>query len=199
MDVFTRPRFTICIFVLLAGLNVLTLSVIWLTREPAPPSSPPADRDSGQARHFLEKELGLSPDQIVRYEALQARYKKQGRILEEEIHELRRQMMDQLARPEPDFSLVDRLASGIGARQAEVDKATFLHIMEIKAICTPDQQVKLTGIFREVLRAIRPAGPPAGAGEPPRGRERPRRDPPPGGEEPPPPREAPPDRQRPPE
>lgn len=219
MDVFAQKRFTHWIILLLVLLNVLVLASFWLSRErpkPAPAPSSPAGTQS-TVKEFLQRELDLTPEQVTRYDALLAAHTARTKALEEEIHATRREMMDQLEKDQPDMALVDRLAAEIGAGQAALDKATFNHFLEIKAVCSPAQQARLNEIVREVLRALRPAGPPptrqgqprpdsdrpAGS-EPPPQNDRPQAQAPPPrdgqpAEAPPPRREGQPDRQPPPD
>ncbi len=164
MDIFFQKRFVAWLIIVLVVLNLSTLSIFLFTRGRGPQPPPPAGNDSNRVRDFLKRELNLTPDQVTRYQGLQAAHAQRTRTLEEEIHDCRRRMMDQLAVPQPDLALVERLAGEIGRRQAEVDKTTFYHFRDLQALCTADQRARLTEIFREVLRAIRPPGRP----EPPR-------------------------------
>ena len=55
-----------------------------------------------------------------------------------------------------DSTKIDALTKAIGERQAEIDRKTFSHFRELRALCTPDQREKLNQLFDEVLRMMSP-------------------------------------------
>ncbi len=138
-------------------LNLTTISLLWLGHPPkkGPPPS---------IHHFLEKELQLDQQQIAQIEALQETHRAEQRQNEQELREARKNLFQALAAKEVDDAVVIQLQSELLTKQEAMNQSMADHFLELKVICTPEQQQKLGEIF---IRALRPPPGPGHRGGPP--------------------------------
>jgi protein CpxP len=175
MNFFTKIRVTTWIIGLLVLLNVLTLGTIWFQQFRRPPAPPPLqDQRSENQQRFLERELGLTEQQSQQFQTLRKQFFLQSNAIMQAIHQLRKTMTDELFSSSPDTQKAQKLAEEIGAKQAEQERLSFNHFLELKAVCQPAQQEKFQALMRDLLEMMKPPellGPPGEArpGEPPRG------------------------------
>ncbi len=173
MDFIAKHKYSFLTIVLLVLLNVFSLSALWfqiLNRTPAPPPDRPGN-DLRSAQHFLERELLLTEDQIEEFGKLRSQYFSDSRNIVEEIHKLKREIMDELFLPSPDSSKVAGISENIGEKQAQLERLNFYHFLELKAICQPGQEEK----FRRLIRDLQDAARPRRNDPPPRSDQFPRR------------------------
>lgn len=176
MDVFTQRRFTVSVIVLLAVLNIGTLALLWLRAIPRPAPPAPAGPPSQQrppSSSVLKRELGLSDEQFEKYLEVREQNRNTADGIREEIHVLKRQMINELFKPEPDTLKVERTIQAIAEKQGALERATFDYLRSLKELCGEGQQDKLRRLLDEFFRSTNP--PPQGSGD----RPPPSRQPPP--------------------
>ena len=162
MDYFTNKRFVIWTIIILVILNLFTLSAFWFTRIfNILPIQPIAmhefhDINRNQGDKFMEKELNLSEEQKKKFEESREKHHNQSKALHEEIYVLKEQLIDELFSTEVDSSKIKTLSEEIGMKQTELEMQNNTHILELKSICNPDQQEKLSMLFNEMLKRSRP-------------------------------------------
>jgi len=185
MDIFIKKRFAAWAIGILATLNLIALGMIFLlmTRT-SQPSLPPGERGPNSIHFFLKRELDLSKDQMQEFKRLGDEHHRESDVLHEDIHRLKREMMEEMFASHPNSKKVDALAEEIGTREAQLQKQLFSHFMNLASVCNPEQRAKFEVLLHDVLDLTRPR-----ASEGPPG---PRRD------RSPPPRKKPPKRRKPP-
>jgi Spy/CpxP family protein refolding chaperone len=72
---------------------------------------------------------------------------------------LRNEMLEELAKPVSDSSYLKSLADSVGMLHSDLKKITSRYYLDIKNICTPEQQKQLELIFREVFSKDNQMGP----------------------------------------
>ena len=145
---------------ILLVLNIITITLLWLGR---PDHMMPPPQNMGR---FITNELGLSEEQAVQFKELQDQHRQQNQVAQSMARELRRALFQELAKSSPDTTRIQDLQNQLARQQAARNETLAAHFLELKAICTPEQQEKLGTIF---LRALRPPPPPGGRlGRPPR-------------------------------
>ena len=157
MDLFTTKRFSFWTIVLLIIFNIVTLSIIWSNQRAKPgdfPRRPP--RQSQRSLTLLQKELGLSNDQIERYNSLRQAHHQQTQILVREIPGLKKEMMDEIFKDSPDTLKVREYSKLIGEKQSEIERLTFNHLLDLKELCGEGQAEKLHGLLNEFFRQQQP-------------------------------------------
>jgi Spy/CpxP family protein refolding chaperone len=153
MDFLKKNRLFVIIIAVLVVLNLVTISFMVL-------SPKPTERKSrAEVVAFVERELGLTDAQKKIFSDLREKHMQKMTAIAREQHELRRSMFDLLKQESPDQDEVRRKADAIGQKETEVALETFDHFRQLRTSCTPEQQIKLDSIIREVLRTIRPPRP----------------------------------------
>lgn len=179
MDIFKLNRYLWFSIVLLVILNLTTLTLLWIgrpsSRSPGQGPLPPA-QDQERIRQLLKEQLAFNEEQIQQYLVLREEHHQRAQRLENEIRELKRKMFEQVLEERAPATVSDSLLNLVLAKQAELERMTFQHFLDLKNLCGPGQKEKLRLLMGEVFRPKEPPQMP--------GRENP---PPPQGEEPPPP------------
>ena len=157
MDFFTNKRISFWTIVLLIVLNLFFLSIIWYNQIIKPgkiPRRPP--RQSQKSLAILQKELNLSDAQIERYDLLRREHHERTQILVREIPRLKKEMMDEIFKNNPDTLKVMEISKLIGEKQTEIERITFYHLLDLKELCGEKQAAKLHGLLEEFFRRQQP-------------------------------------------
>ena len=138
--------------VLLAILNISTLILLWL------------GWPSGMAGHeiqtmgknrrvqrLLEDELGFDKAQTEKFLQLRRLHTESVRPLQGEIRLLKKQMFDGVLSDNPQPTLSDSLLELTLEKQVELERLTFQYFLDLKKMCTPDQQKKLRLLMHDVM------------------------------------------------
>jgi hypothetical protein len=150
VDSGTRYRFGQWALVSLVVLNLGSLGFLWFeySHRPRPPQ-----RDSGEsdAEGFLARDVGLNEEQARIVQILREEHFRETDSIRLEIHDLSRQMMEELFAPSPDTAKARELSAMIGDKHAEFELDVFEHFHKVKQICSPDQQRRLKRLVLEIL------------------------------------------------
>jgi Spy/CpxP family protein refolding chaperone len=98
---------------------------------------------------FIKYELGLNEEQMKEYESRCDRFREETKPIHDSLRAKRKELIDAIAAEQPSVEKLDRLAEEIGALEITLKKKTTAHLLEGKAILTPEQQNKLFSLFRE--------------------------------------------------
>lgn len=176
MDIFKQKRYMVLIIIVLIIFNLSTLTMLWVGRPPQSigdqaPINP--RKKQAQLEMLLKSELMFNDAQIERFLDLRDKHNRQTNTLSMDIKELKREMFDKVLLAEPQLMISDSLLRITMDKQAELERLTFEHFLNIKNLCNPEQQKKLRILTHEVL------GPPPGETmtgppqKPPRNKPRP--------------------------
>ena len=148
MNFFTTKRLITTAFVLLVLLNGTLVSVLWMqnTRRPEPGFG------GRQFNHenFLERQLDLNEPQKISFEKLRQEHFQKVRPEMEAIVILKKQLIAESLKDNPDAKQSDSLVSAIGVHQAVIERELVLHFHQLAKLCTPEQR----GRLKEVLEKI---------------------------------------------
>ncbi|MBN2011732.1 periplasmic heavy metal sensor [candidate division KSB1 bacterium] len=174
-----KNKLSVWLIALLVILNIATVSMFWINFNRNPMRQTPFGLQPPEQRtlQFLQQELGLTDAQIKLYDQLRQAHAKQTRPLLQNIRQLKRQMMDEIFSSEPDSGKVVEFTRRIGDIQAEIERLTFEHFLDLKKLCGENQVDKLQELLDEFFRRNPAPGQP---GAPAPGYRRPMA-PPPGG------------------
>jgi len=154
-----KKRLLITSIAVLILLNITALSVI-IFHIPSPPPPPPVEQGpafkenrmppEGRIRYFIRKELNFTDEQIKQFsESKRKTMRKQFKV-KNQLKSLRRQMMLEIAKDEPDRDKLNEITSEIGQAHKEIKDLTIAHFLEIKTICTKEQQKKLYRLWNRM-------------------------------------------------
>ncbi|MCB0724504.1 MAG: Spy/CpxP family protein refolding chaperone [Ignavibacteriae bacterium] len=163
MDIFSKNKFLAWVIIILIVLNVLSLGALWFqkNREPRPMHEYPGrlpDNKKGPG-DFLAKELGLSEEQVKQFDTLREQHRTTVDGLLKEMQDAREELFAQVKSDNPDMSKVEQLESTIGQKTTELEKATFEHFKQLRAICTDEQKTKFDEIIIDAMKQAGPKGP----------------------------------------
>ncbi len=161
MDYFTNKSFVIWTIVILVILNLFTISAFWFTKIfsifPVQQFMMHEihDMNHKQRDEFLLTELNLSEEQKKKFKESREKHHKLSIVLHEEIFVLKEQLINELFSTEVDSTKIKKLSEEIGLKQTELEMQNNAHILELKSICKPEQQEKLSLLFNEMFEMFR--------------------------------------------
>ncbi|KAA3604182.1 MAG: hypothetical protein DWQ06_04840 [Calditrichaeota bacterium] len=150
MDYFTNKKFMTWTIAILVLLNILTLSGIWFLKfSPKPPF---ADFPRKERSEFLlKKKLNLTDEQLQKFRDLRKKHFEETREFGNKIHNLKRELSEEVFKKTQNQSEVEKLIEKVGQLEMQIEKGKFKHFLELKSVCTPEQQKKFREIFKEIM------------------------------------------------
>ena len=155
MDIFKQRRYLWIIIIILLIMNITALALLWLGRpEGRRPQSGPPDpiEEKIRTERMLQNELGFNKIQTEQYLRMRQEHRSQAQQLEDEIRQLKKHMFDEVLEESPQPLLSDSLLRLVQEKQANLEKLTFQHFLDLKKLCKPEQQDKLKLLMHEVFR-----------------------------------------------
>ena len=148
MNFFTSKRLITGALVLLVLLNISLLSALWIQHshrwEPLP--------GGGQFNHenFLARQLDLDESQTISFEKLRQEHFLKVRPAMEAIAPLKKQLVEESLKDNPDTKKIDSLVAAMGLHQAAIERELVLHFHQLSKLCTPEQQGKLKEVLENM-------------------------------------------------
>ena len=110
---------------------------------------------SGQSQNRSEaddiyKEVGLNPKQIDTFKARKEIFFKEMRPMWNDIRELKDSMYKKLEADSNNLS-IKMLSLEIAQKTNMVDLKTYQHIVELRTLCTPEQQVRFDTLIPKLV------------------------------------------------
>lgn len=100
---------------------------------------------------FLRKELKLTNTQYKEIQDLDSRVFRAYQILLDAQCEYNFKMVEELSSETPSKEVLDSLANRIGKMQASLKRFSVTHFLNIKSVCTHEQDEKLDVLLREMM------------------------------------------------
>lgn len=164
MDYFTSKRVLILTIVVLVVLNLGTLVTIWFIRmpdappkEPVPaelpgmPSPPPPPPPPVGVQAVMASELNLTPEQREIFKLESEKFMKRSGEILRQYHQDKRNMLIELTKPYPDTLLLGHITAQLGMQQTRLERLMIRYFLNLKQICTPEQQQKFPEIIDRML------------------------------------------------
>jgi len=156
MDFLTSKRFITITLAILVVLNVTLLGILWWQniRKPEPPSY----RITRQySKHiYFTRPLSLSEEQAHSFRELRRKHFSKVTPELRSISELKKELIAESVRENPDSAKIATLARSIGARQTTIEKEQAAHFHELAMVCTPAQRDSLRTVLEKIaVRKIR--------------------------------------------
>ena len=148
MNFFTSKRLITIAFIILILLNVTLVSALWVQHSCRP--EPPHGGRQFSHESFLTRELSLSESQTTSFEKLRQEYFLKVRPEMEAITPLKKQLIEESLKDNPDSKRSDSLVAAIGVHQAAIERELVLHFHQLAKLCTPEQR----GRLKEVLEKM---------------------------------------------
>lgn len=156
-----RNRLILIIVGILTIINIAVLATMWVhvKRFHAQEGTPPpflskGVRDSAASspgRAFIIDELGFNETQQSAFHVSKQQFKADAKPLFAEIRQLNIRLIEEIVKESPDQSRLDEISALTGTLHSKVKQLTIKHLLEVKAIATPQQQEKLVFFYRDLL------------------------------------------------
>jgi len=159
MDFFKKNKIAGAIIILLVVLNIVLITLFWL-REFHHPNF--AFRDTSRkdrperTMRFFQHELGFTDEQVADFAEQRRIFFDEMKPIIKQIHDLRMELTDAIFADQPEEDRVRILIGQISELEQKREFAMFSHIKQVSALCTPEQQIKLKDLMRDVMIHNRP-------------------------------------------
>lgn len=154
MDFLTRNKFLITLIIILIVLNISSLITVWLLSSERNEHVLTPRRDTQEQRDamdFIQFELGLDSLQEMKIDNFRDYHFKERREADKYILDLRREIIRETIKPEPDTFLMQKYAGMIGAKQKELELLVYDHFKRIKSVLNPGQVKKFDLLMHEMI------------------------------------------------
>ena len=150
MNYFLKKRFSFWLVLFLFIINIAAISTIvyHMFTERSTSSTSVENPDAGK---IICSELGMNPDQKDTFQGINRTYNQLSQKILEQLTEKRSEMLSELSEINPDTSILNNLAKEIGELHAGLKLLTINNFLELKKICTPDQQQQLSKMFNDMM------------------------------------------------
>ena len=147
-----ESRFLKLIIIALLLINGGTLAFLFLRQANAPRPR----REGGNTAEYLNRTLRLTDAQEQQYRKMRDRHHASHDSLQENMRMQEAHLYRLLSNPN---AVAERNAGAmmdsIAGQQREIERITFEHFREFRAICTPEQQRKFDEVISEALERMR--------------------------------------------
>lgn len=147
MNFLASKKIVTTLIVFLVLLNVTLLGFLW--RQNSCTRQPTGTRQFHRQNPFT-RPLGLSESQTESFQQLRQKHFRNVQPDIEAVGVLKKQMVEEALKVQPDQNKISTLADSIGMHQASLERALALHFHELAKICKPEQRDSL----RKVLDRI---------------------------------------------
>lgn len=165
-----QHRILIWIIVILAAINLAILGSIYYSRPGRQKDGVSNDRSDEanqpveQRARFFGEQLDLSGDQLAQVREYNRSFNRKARGIENELSQLRSEMIAELGKANSDTLRLNHLATAMGDHHRELKLLTMELYLQMKAVCSPEQQAKLNQIFQAMLNKENQLNLPRGQG-----------------------------------
>ena len=154
----TKNSMLICIITVLAAMNIATLATILYHVKSSKTDKAIAngqgldiDTEKFSGRYFRDS-LDLSGEQMDKFREFNHGFRQKAYELTEALSQKRIDMLDELNKNKPDTTKLNSLSVNIGAKHAQLKVLTYQYYLDIKNICTPEQQITLNKLFQTMFQ-----------------------------------------------
>ncbi|MFW5658209.1 MAG: Spy/CpxP family protein refolding chaperone [bacterium] len=152
MNLFKNHKIITWAIIVLLIMNLFALgTIIYHIRSENVAIQPAPQPGTGNAQQIITRELNLSPEQFDRFKEYRQRYMIKSREIVRELNEQRQMMLDELSEDNPDSVYLNEIAKTIGILHQQLKEETIVNFLNLKSICTPEQQEKLEHLFRKMM------------------------------------------------
>jgi Spy/CpxP family protein refolding chaperone len=152
----TKYRILIWIIVILVATNVSTIGSFYYHRmtEAKTPETKQEDQKvipGEQRTRFFRDQLNLNDEQLDQFRDINRTFNRTARGIEMNLAQLREDLITELGKQNPDSVHLDQMAIDVGNCHRKLKQVTTTFYLNMKKICTAEQQIKLHEIFQSML------------------------------------------------
>lgn len=152
----TKYRILIWIIVILVATNVSTIGSFYYHQMPEAKTQETKQEDQkvipGEQRtRFFRDQLSLNDEQLDQFRDINRTFNRTARGIEMNLAQLREDLITELGKQNPDSVHLDQMAIEVGNSHRKLKQVTTTFYLNMKKICTAEQQIKLHEIFQSML------------------------------------------------
>lgn len=156
MNTATRQRILIGLIILLIATNLSTIGSFYYHRISEQKKTEGTTNEQSavpgeQRTRYFRDQLNLDDNQTNSFREINRSFNRSARTIEENLAVLRKSMIDELGAQNPDTLKLRQIAAEIGNNHRELKEITSSFYLNMREICTPEQQIKLHSIFQSML------------------------------------------------
>jgi len=159
INYFRKMKLAVWIVVILTVTNLATIGTIvyhsYVRKSDHYSDGKKVDHQ-GPGKLFLQKELNLSKPQEEKFNESRGHFFSDSKIIFKQLEAKRIAIIAEIGRVSPDSTLLFKYSDEIGVLHASLKRLTIKHLLELKHLCTQEQNVKLDSLYQ---RLIGPEGP----------------------------------------
>jgi|GEM_PF-161975 len=152
MDFLSSKRFISIVLAILVVLNLGLLgTLLWQNTHPSQKQNKVAvDHKFRSKQSFFQKELRLTEEQTRQFNTLRRQHFQGTLPALVAISGMKRQLIHEALKAEPDTLAMKTLAGTIGKQQAIVEYRLAWHFNNLSKVCTPEQRDSLQRVLEKV-------------------------------------------------
>ena len=156
MNLNIKHRILIWIIVILVATNLSTIGSFYYHRMNELKTTDLKQEDQkvipGEQRtRFFRDQLNLNADQLDQFREINRTFNRTARGIEMNLAYLREDLINELGFQNPDSTRLNQMADEIGENHRKLKQVTTAFYLNMKKICTTEQQAKLHLIFQSML------------------------------------------------
>lgn len=156
MNPTNKYRSLIWIIVILIATNLSTIGSFYYLRMTETKLSETKQDDEkvipGEQRtRFFRDQLNLNAEQLDQFREINRTFNHTARGIETNLAQLREDMINELGTQNPDSTRLSQMAAEVGNNHRELKQVTTTFYLNMKKICTEEQQAKLHELFQSML------------------------------------------------
>ncbi|MFY0608487.1 MAG: Spy/CpxP family protein refolding chaperone [Cyclobacteriaceae bacterium] len=132
--------------IVLIIINLMILAKMWM-----PKMQRRNGREQDRREVFMQNKLKLTDDQKDQMKALRKSHFAEVKGLEKKIFKARKRVYQKNKEQAPISEVSEELAM-IGNIQSRIDSLTYVHFMELRAVCNEDQQEAFNELLADIIR-----------------------------------------------
>ncbi|MCF8243296.1 MAG: hypothetical protein K9J16_18115 [Melioribacteraceae bacterium] len=153
MDFIKQKRLITIVIVLLVILNIATITLLWLGKPDHRPEYEKItpEQENKQIGRLLNETLGFDKKQIDEYLKIRKLHKEKVNTIQEEIRKTKKEMFSAVLSNDESVTISDSLLSVTENLHAQIEKLTFKHMQDLKALCNEEQKRELKNMIHKLF------------------------------------------------
>jgi Spy/CpxP family protein refolding chaperone len=150
MDLYKKNRLLFWFFIFLVLINISALVTYFIFfRNPGDQMDRP-DSQGVAKQEVFRQQLDLTTIQSASVDSINELYRQAAAPVVDSIKAKRSAILDELNNSGPDTMHLNRLVNDLSALQARLQHENIRQYLSLKKICTPDQALRLSGLYRDL-------------------------------------------------
>jgi Spy/CpxP family protein refolding chaperone len=145
MKQFTQNKLLVLLVAILLAANLCLMLYFFVFKNRHEPER------SHSASDFMQKELGLNPEQTEKFKQLRDEHRAAVKQIVDDMKRLKDSLYNLLQDPQANDSSAQAIAGQIGDKQEEWEILIFHHFEKVRAICDSSQLPKLDTLVHRMI------------------------------------------------